>query len=389
MDIEHVKTEFMKHFSKAGYAPTDSVSLVIPELSTTFVLSVGLLQLKAVLTPHAEHAHFPDFCMVQRCMRQFDIESSGFANHLSFFEMAGAISSGKRSQSEVIQSVCGFLTGTVGLDKDCLVFSTFSGGEFMGQQLPGDNLSRQSLVSLGMSSSRILARGPESNFFGNTDRDVAYGPSVEIYLDRGPQLNCPEGGECRLDCLCQRFVEVATCVFLKYLRANGGFREMPRPFCEAGVGVERLAFTSSGLPSIHQLKPLQDVAVFMMEHQLLAEGWSDEVGRQAGICSDYLRAVTFAVADGARPGGSGGRQYVTRTLIRRLLIRADWQRGAFIQALPALVDLVAELNRHILDLPKSTRSSVCDVIASEIRLFRSHLEAGKISPDRYRRESAG
>jgi len=131
MVIEQVKKAFMQHFTALCYQPADSAPLVIPELHTTFVMSVGLLQLKAVLTLHANQARFPAFCMVQRCLRHFDIENVGTANHLSFFEMAGAISSGDHTQSDVLESVLAYLTRCVGLSKTRLWLSTFSGGKFL------------------------------------------------------------------------------------------------------------------------------------------------------------------------------------------------------------------------------------------------------------------
>ena len=382
MVIEQVKTTFMRHFTDAGYQPAESAPLVIPELHTTFVMSVGLLQLKAVLTPHSERKRFPAFCMVQRCLRHFDIENAGTANHLSFFEMAGAISSGDRSQSEVLESVLEYLTREMGLDKDHLIFSTFAGGEFLGQDIPGDDMSGEALSKLGIPRERLLRRGAESNFFGNTARDNAYGPSVEIYFDRGHQAACHNGRKCQPGCVCQRYIEVGTCVFLKYIRNNGSFREMPRAFCEAGVGVERLAFTIANMSNIHQIKPLRDVAVFLMERGLLAKSVAEEPLRQANICSDHLRGAVFAIADGARPGGNG-RDHLLRTLIRRFLIRINWQSDSVLDALPALVDKVADGNPHILALSEDSRQTVRDVLAGEAKFFQASMNDGKIRPDRY------
>jgi alanyl-tRNA synthetase len=159
---------------------------------------------------------------------------------------------------------------------------------------------------------------------------------------------------------------------------------MPRAFCEAGVGVERLAFTGSGLDNIHQIKPLWDVAVFMMEHGLLAKSDGEEPMRRANICSDHLRGAVFAIADGARPGGNG-RDHLLRTLIRRFLVRCDWRDGRVVESLPALVDMVARGNRHVLNLPAGTRQAVCDVLAAEAAFFQRSLKGGKISRDRYLR----
>ncbi len=373
----------MDYFSRAGYRPSYSAPLVIPELSTTFVLSVGLLQLKAVLTPHAQSTHFEDFCMVQRCLRQFDIVNSGYTNHLSFFEMAGAISSGDRSQTEVIHNLVEFLTREIGFDINRLVFTVFGGGEFMGRKIPADESSQRSLSDLGISPSQIHICGVNSNFFGNTERDIAYGPSLEIYIDRGSKSSCPIDNTPQPDCLPQRYVEIGTCVFLKYLRDDESLREMPRAFCEAGIGVERVSFVSSGLSHIYELTPLRDVSAFLETHCLLSPILQRDQKCQADICSDYLRAVTFAIADGAKPGGSGGRQHVMRSLTRRLLARLDWKTDVLIDVLPDLLSLVAERNRHVSNLPESMINTVCKIIISEIELFRKNINSDKINLNSY------
>jgi len=384
MEVTEVKRKFLEYFAEQGYQPTESAPLVIPQLHTAFVMSVGLLQLKAVLTPHAHNRNFPPFCMVQRCLRHYDMEEVGANNRLSFFEMAGAISSGDKEQPEVLAKMLEFLTDVVDLAKDRLVFSTFAGGDFMGTPLPPDDVSRQVLPRLGVVGARILGRGPSTNLFGTAPRDEACGPTVEIFLDRGQQPACPDPSSCKPGCSCQRYVEVGTCVFLRYLKADGGLETLSRAYSEAAVGVERLAFTSSGLSTVYDLRPLQDVSTYLGERRLVRRSRFDQQRQYAQVCSDHLRAAVFALAEGARPG-RGGRAHVLRKLIRRLFARATFDQNGFVGSLPEVVKLVAERNSHVINLTLKQLRSVCDVLASEGRLFQESMTRGKIDVHRYLR----
>ena len=382
MEVTEVKRKFLEYFSGQGYQPTDSAPLVIPELHTAFVMSVGLLQLKAVLTQHAQDRNFPPFCMVQRCLRHYDIERVGMNNHLSFFEMAGAISSGDKEQPQVLATLLEFLTDIAGLKKDSLVFTIFAGGDFMNISLPADEVSIQVLLRLDVARSRVFGRGPETNLFGLPPREEACGPAVEIFLDRGLQPSCPNPAACEPGCSCQRFVEIGTCVFLQYLKVDKGLEKLSKIYCEAAVGVERLAFARSNLPSIYDLGSLREVSTYLEQRQMIQRSNPQQQQQQAQICADHLRASVFALAENALPG-RGGRAHVLRKLVRRLFARTTFDKNGFMASLPNVVKLVAERNCHIMSWSQEQVHSVMDVLNSEARLFQEGLRMGTIDKLRY------
>lgn len=381
MNIIEVKRNFLDHFETKGYSPTDSSPLIVSQMPTAFVMSVGLLQLNAILTPHADEKNFPPFCMIQRCFRHYDMEIVGTGNRLSFFEMAGAISSGDRSQAQVLSSLKDFLTDVVGLDGEHLVFSTFSGGDFLGHWMEADKVSLEALAALNVPEARIFLGDASTNFFGRAPRDNVCGPAVEVFFDRGRQPQCPEPSLCKPGCSCQRYVEVATCVFLAYRKGEGRPKVMPRIYCEAAVGVERLAFVSSGLASIYDLPQLRDVGLFLIEHGLLFPHVICQENRDADICSDHLRAAVYALADGASPGRSG-RPHLLRKLIRRFFARTV-ASDSLIDHLPSLVRLVAKRNHHILPMTEERIRSIVDALASEAKAYYESLKAGRTESHRY------
>ena len=387
MCVRELKREFTDYFGARGYKPTESAPLVISQLHTAFVMSVGLLQLKAVLTPHADERNFPPFCMVQRCIRHYDIERVGHANRLSFFEMAGAINSGDKDQAEVLSSVLAFLSSELDDDAHRLTFTVFSGGRYLGEDIPPDRTSRQALLKYGIPGDRIIPRGPEDNLFGMIAREESCGPSVEVFFDRGQNGHSGHGGQCQPGCDCERYVEVGTCVFLQYIKEADSLSRLPRTFSEAAIGMERLAFIRGGYATIYDLPGFAAVRQFISEHLVADTATQQDALHASTICADHLRAFTFAVAEGARPG-RGGRAHLLRKLLRRVFARIDTQSKQIPHDLCSTARLIAERNSHVTTLTAPVVKMVCDVLADELALYRHGLDKGRIDAVRYLREDA-
>ena len=91
-------------------------------------------------------------------------------------------------------------------------------------------------------------------------------------------------------------------------------------------------------------------------------------GSEASICADHLRAIVFALADGASPG-HGGRRYVLRKLIRRLLVRLNPPRLDHESGFKAAVESVAAANRHIVELSRDQIEQTVSTLERERALF--------------------
>lgn len=360
MDVDRVKTVYLDHYKTKGYQVLPSSPLVHPSIPTAFVMSVGLLQLEPILASRSGMSEWQDFAMVQRCIRHYDMEMVGRGNRLSFFEMAGAINSGDRGQRQVVGELVELLLKKYGFPRERLVFTVFAGGRFNGKELKPDNRSYEALCSEGISADRIKRYGPERNLFGTAQREQYCGPSLETFFEREADPSV-SAHFCEPGCQrCNRYLEIGNTVFLRYRKANGRLVPLQRTYGESALGVERTALAISGQNTIYDLPELAAIRdslrnVFVNPTDI-------------DVAADHLRAICFAIADGARPG-HGGRRYVLRKLIRRFLVRVGEPHGAFDSCVRNSVQALATANYHVLPLTDEHFGRIISAIREEKEVF--------------------
>jgi alanyl-tRNA synthetase len=376
LDIPTIKRLHTEHYRRYGFAVLPSSSLVNDKLPTAFVMSVGLLQLEPVLAEGPEAGAWHDFAMVQRCIRHYDMEMVGDANRLSLFEMAGAITAGSKSTDEIVESLLRLIFKEFGFSPNRVFFTVFGGGRFGGIHCPSDDESLAALRKNGIWGDHVISKGVEENFFGIVPREEYCGPSLETFVDRGPLPgNIPH--ECGPGCSCGRFIEIGNTVFLCYHKEKGRLNSLPQVYGESAFGIERTALAMSSHATIYELPEFSSIKdAIEAEFRLI-----DDVGNQnlhANICADHLRAIVFAIVDGARPG-HGGRRYVLRKLIRRLLVRLGKPKGDLRKSLCKVAHAVATVNTHIVEINDLHIQDIVSVIEKEKVVF----ETGSADPSHY------
>ena len=378
MDIETIKNAYTDHYTRHGFEILPSSPLVHEQLPTAFVMSVGLLQLEPVLATGDPSREWRDFAMIQRCIRHFDMEHVGSGDRLSFFEMAGAITDGTRSIREIIETLHAFLFGVLDLDPRRVFFTVFGGGRFNGSFCPADEDTPKALAALGVAPDHVLTMGVDENLFGTVSREEFCGPSLETFVDRGLRPHTTPH-DCRPGCRCGRYVEIGNTVLLKYRKSDSALMPLSRTYVESALGVERTAFATSDQATLHDLQELRMVRETILENFPSSLG-----GRCAYVCADHLRAIAYAVADGARPG-HGGRRHVLRKLIRRFLVHLGDPRKEFKSALRESTLSLAKSNNHVMRLHDADLCTLVSVILQEKDIF----ENGSADPARYFGDSMG
>ena len=204
------------------------------------------------------------------------------------------------------------------------------------------------------------------------------GPDSEIFYDRGQENNDvaeddPEnfpGGENA------RYLEIWNIVFSQYNHlANGKYVDQPHKNIDTGMGLERVVSviqdaptnfeTDLFMPIIKQTEKLSDGK----QYNKVAE---DDVAFK--IIADHVRAVSFAIADGALPSNSG-RGYVLRRLIRRADLNGKRLgiKGAFLYK---LVGVVGEIMKSHYPEVVDQQAFVEKVIKNEEDRFQETLSSG-------------
>ncbi len=128
-----------------------------------------------------------------------------------------------------------------------------------------------------------------------------------------------------------RGLEIATLVFMQYVRDGDKLRPMPLRVVDTGYGLERFTHMSQGTPTIYE-------AVFP---GILKDLPSDFSLPEAAVLADHAKNFLFLFTDGIVPSNVK-EGYLARLLLRRMLRTLEKHPGAL--ALPKLMDVVL---RHV------------------------------------------
>ncbi|MEM0128566.1 MAG: alanine--tRNA ligase [Thermoplasmata archaeon] len=169
----------------------------------------------------------------------------------------------------------------------------------------------------------------------------------------GPSLSVGVGG-----------LEVATLVFMEYIREGDRIRPMPITVVDTGYGLERYTWISQGTKTAYE-------AVFAGPYEELRQSLP---AYEASVVIDHARALNFMLTDGVVPSNAK-EGYFARLLIRRalrLLARAGDP-----------VDLIAVIDRVGRDLARTFpeigrhRDDRDQILAAEIERFREAIERAR------------
>jgi len=326
-----LRRAFLDFFVARGHTAVPSAPLV-PSDPTMLFTTAGMVQFKPYYTASGE-LPYTRAVSIQKCLRLTDLENVGFTpRHDTFFEMLGNFSFGPRERGayfkeEAIAFAWEFVTGLLGLPKERLFASIFAGEG----KLPRDDEAAALWKKMGLKADQVVALGRADNFWGPAGGQGACGPCSEIYFDLGERRPAylPDGafwGE-RPGDAGDRYMEFWNLVFPQFdAQADGSLKPLPRPGIDTGMGIERLALIVQGRTTIFEtdlFEPLVDAVLAVSESKAARGG---ESLRDARIIADHLRALTFAIAEGALPGNEGAG-YVLRRLLRRAVTRGRSRRA--------------------------------------------------------------
>ncbi|HFE51882.1 MAG TPA: alanine--tRNA ligase, partial [Bacteroidetes bacterium] len=253
---------------------------------------------------------------VQKCIRvsgkHNDLEEVGRDTyHHTFFEMLGNWSFGDYYKREAIQWAWELLTEEWGLPKDALWATVFEEDDEAAELWP---------EVTDLPAERVLRFGHKDNFW-EMGATGPCGPCTEIHIDRGPEF-CDKKDDpnhvCQVNGGCARFIELWNLVFIQYNRdENGELHELPAKHVDTGAGLERLVAVLQGKASNYDTDLFQPIIRRIEEITGKSyEGGFTEPDVAFRVLADHIRALSFAIADGALPSNEG-RGYVLRRILRR------------------------------------------------------------------------
>ena len=324
-----LRRAFLEFFEKRDHTVVPSSPLVPHGDPTMLFTTAGMVQFK----PYFSGSGDPPYtraASVQKCLRLTDLENVGLTpRHDTFFEMLGNFSFGPREKGayfkeEAIAYAWEFVTQVLSLPKERLYASVFEGEG----KLPRDDEAIALWKKVGLPESRIVALGRKDNFWGPAGGQGACGPCSEIYFDLGDKRPAflPAGafwGE-RPGDAGDRYMEFWNLVFPQFdAQKDGSLKALPRPGIDTGMGIERLAMIVQDQETIFETDLFAPLVEFILQVSREESGEVPGVVhlRDARIIADHARALTFAIAEGTRPGNDGAG-YVLKRLLRRAEVRA-------------------------------------------------------------------
>ena len=357
---------FLDFFKEHGHMIMPSASLIPQDDPTLLWINSGVATMKKYFDGSVVPKNHR-ITSSQKSIRTNDIENVGkTARHQTFFEMLGNFSVGDYFRDEAIPWAWEFLTSPkwLGLPKEKLYCTVY----------PKDEDSFKVWVKAGMPADHIVKL--EDNFWDIGEGPC--GPDTEIFYDRGQENNDvaeddPEnfpGGENA------RYLEIWNIVFSQYNHLpNGKYVDQPHKNIDTGMGLERVLSILQDAPTNFETDlflPIIHTTEEMTDGKKYGENKEDTTAFK--IIADHVRAVSFAIADGALPSNSG-RGYVLRRLIRRADLNGQRLgiKGAFLYKLVPVVGKIMESHYpEVMD----QRGFIENVIQNEEERFQSTLDTG-------------
>ena len=303
----------------------------------------------------------------QKSIRTNDIENVGHtARHHTLFEMLGNFSVGDYFKEEAITWAWELLTSPD--------WFAFAPEKLYVTVYPKDTDAKRYWQEVGVLPGHIYEA--EDNFW-----DIGQGPSgpdSEIFYDRGQEMNNvaeddPEnypGGEN------ERYLEIWNIVFSEFNhKPDDSYEPLPHKNIDTGMGLERIVSIFQNAPTNFETDlflPIMDATAAMGTG--VKYGDAPETDVSFKVIADHIRAVTFAIGDGALPSNEG-RGYVIRRLIRRAVMHGQKLgiKGAFLYK---LVPVVGEIMKSAYPEVLEQADYIQKVIRMEEERFNETLTAG-------------
>ncbi|MBI4082003.1 MAG: alanine--tRNA ligase [Candidatus Lambdaproteobacteria bacterium] len=375
-----IRSEFIAFFEAKGHRHVRSSPVVPLDDPTLLFSNAGMNQFKDVFLGTGTR-DYSRAVNAQKCIRASgkhnDLEDVGRDTyHHTFFEMLGNWSFGDYFKRDAIAWAWELLVERWGLPVERLYATVFGGApqEGLEPDLEAEAIWRDVTP---LPKTRVLRFGRKENFWEMGETGPC-GPCSEIHMDMG-EGTCPRAGQdghvCGVNAEgCWRYIELWNLVFVQFDRqADGKLVSLPARHVDTGMGLERITRVLQGKLSNYESDLFTPILAEIASVTGVADG-PGETGVAFRVIADHLRALTFAIADGALPSNEG-RGYVLRRMLRRAARfgRVLGMREPFIHRLVAVVE--RELGGFYPEL-RAQAQHVARVIRAEEESFAQTLDRG-------------
>ncbi len=413
-----IRKQFIDHFiKKHGHTFAPSSPVVPHDDPTLLFTNAGMNQFKPIflgqVDPSSDLAKLKRAVNSQKCIRaggkHNDLDDVGrdFYHH-TFFEMLGNWSFGDYFKKEAIDWAWELLTEVWKIPAEQLYATYFGGDESQGLE-PDDEAKELWLRHLP--PERVLPGNMKDNFWEMGDTGPC-GPCSEVHIDSRPDAErAATPGRDLVNMDHEDVIELWNLVFIQFNRsyssagnkllieadrvAQGGkfeesqrlreqalenreFLRLPAKHVDTGLGLERITRVIQGKRSNYDTDIFTPLFAKIQEitgAAPYAGDLKDPKDVAYRVIADHIRALVFAMTDGADPSNEG-RGYVLRRILRRAVRHGRQTLGAtgpfLCELAPTLIEQMGEFFPEL----KKNPQRVIDVIREEEEAFGRTLERG-------------
>ena len=365
MSSNEIRRMWLSFFESKGHRIYESAPLVPINDDSLLWINAGVTPLKkyfdGTIVPEVRR-----ITSIQKCIRTNDIENVGVTKrHQTFFEMMGNFSIGDYFKEEAIEYAFELLTSPewFDIDKKLLYVTVY----------PEDKDAYDKWVSVGFIEDHIIKL--EENFWEIGEGPC--GPDSEIFFDRGEKYDKDGTAleKFKNDEEQERYVEIWNNVFSQFNSKEGvareNYKELPNKNIDTGAGLERWCCIFQDVDSNFDT----DLFTPIIRHIEELTGILYDSQKEFKVIADHIRAIVFALSDGA-VFENVGRGYVLRRLLRRS-IRMGKQLNLsepFMYKLVAdVINIMGEFYPNLVE----KRSDITVIVLEEEKLFFKTLDAGE------------
>ncbi|MFP6874277.1 MAG: alanine--tRNA ligase [Verrucomicrobiales bacterium] len=401
MTSKEIRQSFLDFFREKQHTIVPSSSLM-PESPGLLFTNAGMNQFVPFFLGTQKSPYQPPRAAdTQKCIRaggkHNDLEDVGFDTyHQTLFEMLGNWSFGDYFKQEAIAWAWELLVERWGFPPNRLYVTVYRPGDGDPAEFDQEAHDHWAAVfeAAGLDPSVHIVDGNRKDNFWMMGDTGPCGPCSEVHVDLTPEGNT--GGEL-VNADDPRCIELWNLVFIQYnAEKDGSFRALPSCHVDTGMGFERACsmiqgtrgFTDFSTPiSNYQTDVFRPIFDALEQASGKSYGCSlpesreglseaEQVDISFRVIADHLRTLSFAIADGIKPG-NGGRNYVLRRILRRAVkFGRTLGMGKGEPFLGKLVPtLVAEFGGIFPELAQR-QAAIVETLDAEETLFGQTLDRG-------------
>ncbi len=370
MTSAEVRQAFLDFFEEMHHKRVPSSSLVPGNDPTLLFTNAGMVQFKDVFLG-LDQRPYSRATTAQKCMRvsgkHNDLENVGPSpRHHTFFEMLGNFSFGDYFKRDAIRFAYDLFTKVYEMPVERLAFTVYESDEEAYAIWTED---------IGVDPRRVARLGPKTNFWQMAETGPC-GPTSEIHWDLRPEEGI-DGIIPALQADSDRFLELWNLVFMQFNRLQpdpdhtGQWDEpLPAPGVDTGLGLERIVSVLQDKQANYETDLFMPIIRRVQEMTGHTDAERDANIVPYRVIADHMRAATFLIGDGVRPGATG-RDYICRMVIRRAVrfgTKLGFQEPFLADVADTVIDTMAVAYPELLDKREAIRRTITN---EEIRFRRA------------------